>query len=163
MMSDDNYEDNSQEWRKIPMNDIDAQMMTVNPEWGMDIAPELRSALKVIGEDLEDRTDGKIQLQSKQLWGLLTYYTRDVRLGNLDKEKEIIANDWLNFSGDALRLGMVRSFLTSLSRVITMLELSQSRGGFLRKRLGTFTQEHYNEFSEKNQKKGLFGNKGGKV
>lgn len=143
--------------RNTPINELDLQLMIVDSEWGKDIAPELYERLSETG-GIEQK-DGKFKVGKKHLWGLLTYYTRDMRLGNLDRETFIACVTWLDFAGDCLRLGYVKSFLTSLSRVITMLELSQSRGGFLRKRLGTFTQENYSEFSESEKKKGLFGAK----
>lgn len=145
--------------RNTPVNELDLQLMIVDSEWGKDISPELVGRLTEIGDSLEKDKDGKISVGKTKLWGLLSYYTRDMRLGNLDKETYIVAIDWLNYAGDCLRIGIVKSFLTALSRVITMLELSQSRGGFLRKRLGTFTQESYNEYSENDNKKGLFSNK----
>lgn len=145
--------------RNTPINELDLQLMIVDSEWGKEIAPELAERLSEIGEKVERNKEGKIILNKKKLWGLLSYYTRDMRLGNLDKDSYIVSTVWLDFSGDCIRIGLVNSFLSSLSRVITILELSQSRGGFLRKRLGTFTQENFNEFSEQEKKKGLFGNK----
>ena len=147
---------------QVPMNELDAQMMTVNTEWGGSIAPELKKKLQAIGEKggkAEVGTDGVMKIDAEQLWGLLSFYTRDIRLGNLDKETYPICCEWLTYAGDCLTFNFPKTFLTALSRVITMLELSQSKGGFLRKRLGTFTQEHYNEFNENSQKKGLFGSK----
>lgn len=144
--------------RTTPINELDLQLMIVDSEWGRDIAPELRERLVEIGENLERDSQGRLKVNKSHLWGLLSYYTRDMRLGNLDKNAYFVACEWLDFAGDMIRIGVVKSFLTSLSRVITMLELSQSRNGFLRKRLSTFTQEHYNEFSD-NDKKGLFGSK----
>jgi len=155
MMEEENY------GRNTPINELDLQLMIVNSEWGKEIAPELEERLTSIGESVGKAKDGTFIIPKKKLWGLLSYYTRDMRLGNLDKENYFIAVEWLNFSGDCLRIGVINSFLTSLSRVITLLELSQSKGGFLRKRLGTFTQEHFNEFSETEKKKGLFNNKKG--
>jgi hypothetical protein len=149
--------DEYQNTRNVPINEIDLQMMLVDTEWGKDISPELMERLTEIGMKLEKDKDGKFNVPKKKLWGLLSYYTRDMRLGNLDKQTYVVAVEWLDFAGDSLRIGLIKSFLTSLSRVITMLELSQSRGGFLRKRLGTFTQEHYNEFNESDKKTGLFG------
>ena len=142
--------------RQTPINELDLQLMIVDNEWGKDVAPELNERLQEIGITSKD---GKVIYNKKNLWGLLSYYTRDMRLGNLDRDTYFVCIEWLDFAGDCLRYGFIKSFLTTLSRVITMLELSQSRGGFLRKRLGTFTQEHYNEFSETDKKKGLFSSK----
>jgi hypothetical protein len=151
-------ENNNKDYaRSTPINELDLQLMIVDNEWGKDIAPELAERLVETGGITAE--DGKYKIGKRHLWGLLTYYTRDMRLSNLDRETFINCVVWLDYAGDCLRLGYVKSFLTSLSRVITMLELSQSRGGFLRRRLGTFTQESYSEHSESEKKQGLFGSK----
>ena len=147
-----------QQTRNTPINDLDLQMMTIDTAWGKEISPELKKVLVETG-NLETDKDGKVIIGQKHLWGILSYYSRDMRLGNLDNQTYIVACEWLDFAGDMVRLGLVKSFLTSLSRVVTMLELSQSKGGFLRKRLGTFTQEHYNEFKDGEKKGGLFSKK----
>lgn len=144
--------------RNVPINELDLQMQTVNSEWGRDITPELKERLSEAGVPIQSK-DGKLTVDKKDLWELLGYYTRDIRLGNLDKETYYMCSEWLDFAGDMLRLGMVKPFLTSLSRVITMLELSQSKGGFLRKQLNTITQQHYNEFKDNEKKGGLFSKK----
>jgi hypothetical protein len=46
--------------------------------------------------------------------------------------------------------------MTSLSRTVTVLELSQSRKGFLRKQMNTVTQEKYTNLLEP-EKKNFFG------
>jgi hypothetical protein len=134
-------------------------MMTVDTNWGGNVSPALINKLQQMEGKAEVDSNGQYKIKSSELWGLLSYYTRDLRLGNLDKDSYLVCNEWINFAGTCLNEGYVNSFITALSTVISMVELSQSRGGFLRKRLGTFTQEHYNEFSDKNQKKGLFSSK----
>lgn len=151
-MNEENYT------RQVPINELDLQMQTVNSEWGRDITPELRERLKEAGE-LKTDNDGKLIVTQKELWGVLAYYTRDMRLGFLDKETYYMCVEWLDFAGDMIRLGMVKPFLTALSRVITMLELSQSKSGFLRKQLNTITQQHYNEYKDNEKKGGLFSKK----
>lgn len=145
--------------RNTPINELDMQLMIVDSEWGKEIAPELKQRLIEVGDNVTQDKDGKLKIENKQLWGLFTYYTRDMRLGNIDKESFAVCSQWLNFAGDCLRENYVNSFLIALSRVITILELSQSRGGFLRKQLSTRTNVSYSEFSEKNDKKGLFNHK----
>jgi hypothetical protein len=147
--------ENEEQMRRMPSSDLDLQMMLVDPEWGRDVAPELKDKLSV---NLQLKTDGsgQYQVSKKHLWGLLSYYTRDVRLGNLNNDQFLYTQAWTDFAGDCLRWGYVKSFLTALSRVATVIELSQSRNGFLRKRIGTFTKEEYHEFSEP-PKKGIMG------
>jgi hypothetical protein len=63
---------------------------------------------------------------------------------------------YLDLAGDFLSSDMIEPFLISLSRAATVLELSQSKKGFLRKRMNTFTQEKFNQELEPAKKK-LFG------
>ena len=146
----------SENLRSTPVNELDMQLMIVNSEWGKNISSELDNKLQ---EDSLKLVNGNYTIEKKKLWGLLSYYTRDMRLGNLGNYDYVTATEWLNFAGDCLRYNYVKSFLTCLSRVITILELSQSKGGFLRKRLGTFTQESYQNYRDENEKKGLWGEK----
>jgi hypothetical protein len=80
------------------------------------------------------------------LWNTLSFFTRDFRLGNLsrwDGSLEV-AEYYTNLASDFLHEGMKKPFNISISRVAAKLELSQSVGGFLRRRMGTFSQEHIN-------------------
>ena len=164
-------------YRTLPTSELDLQLMLTDPEWGKAGVPselqakltEKAQKLEQLRDDLQERINtGVITYEEAEemlksgvrdkLWGLLSYYTRDMRLANLSKfDGEIIyCQTWLDFAGDCLRAGYIKAFLTSLSRVITVLELSQSKGGFLRRRHGTFTQEQKQETIEPG-KKGLFG------
>lgn len=131
------------EKRSLPVNELDLTFMTTQPAWGREAPAELQNKLiKLVGEEYK-RDDGRLVIDAEPMWGLLAMYTRDLRLGNLavwNGELDV-CNFWLNLSGDLLRDGYVESFFSALSRVITMLELSQSKGGFLRRRHGTITQE----------------------
>ena len=94
------------------------------------------------GALITDADGNPIQIFIKQsLWGLLAYYTRDIRLGNLSTNDYIYCMHYLNLAGDALREGYTKSFMSGLTRVISALELSQSKSGFLRKNLNTIRQE----------------------
>lgn len=138
--------------RSIPVNDLDMNMMLTTPEWGREITQELRVKLqKVLGKD----KGGK--LVTEDLWALHAYYNKEMRLGNLKNIEVDYCRIYLDIAGDGLREGYILSFTTALSRVATVLELSQSRGGFLRKRLSTITTED-KKFTEED-KRGMFGNK----
>lgn len=95
-------------------------------------------------------------------WGLLSYYSRDLRLGYL--KDDIIKNEveycqyYLDLAGDCLRLGYPKAFETALRRCITRLELSQSRDGNLRKDMITINQK-IDQTINKPKKKGLLGGK----
>ena len=69
-----------------------------------------------------------------------------------------IANFYLNLAGDCLRLGYPKAFETALRRVITLIELSQSRNGNLRKDMITIKQD-ISQSINKPKKKGLLGGK----
>lgn len=149
--------------RILPQNDLDFTMLTTNAVWGKDEVPkELRDRLTkyFIKTDSEGKpvvdSDGNIVVDREGLWGLLGYYTRDMRLGNLSSGEVEYCQYYLNLANDYLEENMVRPFLIALSRVATRLELSQSKNGFLRKQLNTLIQEHHST-DNSNQGKSLFG------
>jgi len=105
-------------------------------------------------------TERQSVIDTEPLWGLLSYYTRDLRLGNLSSWNDEVkyCHHWLSLAGDCLRLGFINSFLSALSRVIDRLEISQSKGGFYRKRMGTVTSEQIRSDLEPSNNKNLFTN-----
>lgn len=137
----------------IPYNELDMHYKTTNPSWGREVTQYLDAELtrKKISYNQQDTEDVKA-------WQLLAYYTRDLRLANLSMLELVYCQTWLNIAGDCLRKGYGRSFIKGLSNVVTVTELSQSRGGFLRRRLGTFTQEKISK-DEPGQKNLLGGKK----
>lgn len=145
------------ELRDVPHSEIDLQMQMTNPEWGHKVPDELKEKLSKIKGYVKNK-DGTHTVVKEELWGLLSFYTRDVRLGNLSTflgEVEY-CRYYLDLASDILREGYVDPFMTCLSRVATVLELSQSRGGFLRKQNNTIRQEHSREEGEP-KKRGFFG------
>src|SRR6056297_1059638 len=108
--NDNYYDEEDKEDREIPVNQLDLQLMTVNSKWGKDINSELQNRLYEIGLSTKD---GQLKTDKKKLWGLLSYYTRDMRLGNLDRTTYSMASQWLDFAGDCLRLNWGKSFLTA--------------------------------------------------
>lgn len=147
--------------RQIPANDLDLQMILTDPKWGQNVPQELQTALeKIIG--VVKNEEGKDVVVTQKLWDLLSFYTRDMRLGNLSvvTGEFQYCRDCIDLAGDLLGEGYISAFITSLSRAVTVLELSQSKGGFLRKRNNTITQEKKVEERDL-RKKGLFD--GGKI
>ena len=143
--------------RQIPQSELDLNMMTINTEWGSPhVSPELRSRLAQVYK-YKDK-DGKETIVESSKWGLLSYYTRDLRFGNLSRwDNELATCQYhLNLAGDFLHENMDEPFLICLQRVATILELSQSKGGFFRKMMNTFRQE-LSETQEEPPKKSLFG------
>lgn len=143
--------------RVLPQNELDLQMLTLNSVWGMpEVSPELKQRLSEWYVTRND--DGTEEIRQIEYWGLLSYYTRDLRLANLNPltGEYQTAQHYLNLAGDLLQSGMYKPFLIALSRVATLCELSQSKSGFVRRKLNTFTQEHIQR-NEEPPKKSLFG------
>lgn len=145
--------------RPLPQNTLDLDLMLTNSVWGKDeVPPELREKLNKYF--LEKNEEGKDVVTARSLWGLLGFYTRDLRLGCLstfDNELQT-CRYMLDLAGDFLQKGYIEPFLICLSRVATILETSQSKGGFLRKQNSTLRTESYNQNLEP-PKKGFFGGK----
>lgn len=159
-MTDDNkeyqYIPQQQQRRTLPQNDLDLALMTTDSVWGKSEVPlELRNRLAKYYESGED---GNKKITMESLWGLLGFYTRDMRLANLSSwnGEFTYCQYFLDLAGDYLQANMVEPFMICLSRVATVLELSQSKGGFLRRKMNTFTQESIHREDEP-PKKSLFG------
>ncbi len=139
--------------RIIPQNSLDWQAMTTDTMWG---SPQISLQLK---NKVEERAGNETE-QREDAWELLSFYTRDFRLANLSVVwgEVDFCQYYIDLSGDLLREGMSESFATSLARSATRLELSQSKGGFLRRRQNTITSESFTGDMDK-KKKLLFGGK----
>lgn len=147
--------------RSLPQNDLDLQLMVTNTVWGRkEISSELKDKLARYFLEGKD-SEGKDVITKKSLWGLLGYYTRDIRLGNLSNMNNELetCRYYLDLAGDLLNADMIEPFIIALSRAVTILETSQSKGGFLRKMMNTLIQHSTSQQFEA-PKKGLFG--GGK-
>ena len=155
MMGDDK-EDTK---RLLPRSDLDFNLMTTDSVWG---SPYINSDLKKRVTRYFKQTDssGAESITKENLWGLLGFFTRDMRLANLSviNGEMNYCQYYLDLANDFLQAEMIEPFLICLSRVATVLELSQSKGGFLRRRMNTFTSEHFQSELEP-VKKSLFGSK----
>ena len=157
-MSEDQQQQQKKDPVQMPYTDLEATMMVTNPKWGDQfISSELKKKLTILvkkkipagsmvknekGEEFQLMRDENI-LEEQELWGLLNFYTRDMRLANLSKDELRYCQHFIDLAGDLLQDGKKTAFVISLSRAVTVLELSQSKGGFLRKRFGTFTREEH--------------------
>lgn len=150
--------------RYIPMSELDLNLMITDSVWGkQEVAPELKERLEqyYIKKDKKGKPiyiDGQLVGDKQSLWGLLGFYTRDMRLANLNYWNGEVqyCQYFLDLANDLLQADMIKPFLISLSRVATLLELSQSKGGFLRKNMNTLRTENTN-FDSEPPKKTLFG------
>lgn len=151
--------------RVMPKSELDLVLMTTDSVWGKsDVPAPLQQALKQFekvldkeGELIYDKEGNPIVTEGN-LWSLLGFYTRDMRLANLsmwDGEFQY-CQYFLDLAGDMLSEKLLEPFVICLRRVATILELSQSKGGFLRRRMNTFTSENTPLDSEP-PKKSLFG------
>lgn len=153
-------------YRQIPRSDLDLNLQLTNTVWG---TPYISGALKdrlqryYVGKDKEGNVEydeeGNPIVTTSSLWELLGFYTRDMRLANLSVITGEVAycQYYLDLANDMLHADMVEPFLICLSRVATVLELSQSKGGFLRRRMNTFTSESMQGELGEQKKRTLFG------
>jgi len=148
--------DEQQRPRVLPQSELDLALMTTNSMWGQeDVPPGLKARLERVYQTTNEA--GQTQQFTQSLWGLLGFYTRDMRLANLGEWNGEIeyCKTFLDLANDFLQCNQTEPFLICLSRVATVLELSQSKGGFLRKKMNTFTQENITK--DEPPKKSLFG------
>ena len=146
-------EDKKRRGRILPKSEADYNLLMTDTVWGSEyINDELKDKVsQIVGYN----DDGKITYNKEELWGLLGFYTRDMRLGNLNDTEINYCRYFLDLANDFLQVDMIKPFLICLSRVATVLEISQSKKGFLRKRMNTISTEH--SMSEEPAKKSLFG------
>lgn len=143
-----------------PMSDLELNYMITQPVWGDDVSEDFKNALKEVY--LVENQDGTTQEIESSLWGILGLYTRDIRLSNLAHnilfDELNFVRYYLNLSADLLAFGYRKASLIALKEAITIIETSQGKGGFLRRRMGTFTSERKEEILEPKRKM-LFGGK----
>jgi hypothetical protein len=147
--------------RIIPQNTLEVDMLLTNPAWGTnDINPDLKRRLKkiIVSQGLTDEDGNNLDLPESEddLWSLLSIFTRDLRLANLNSAEVYYCKYYLDLAHDFLLTGFHEPFTICLSRVASVTELSQSKSGFLRKRQGTLSKE---EFISVDEKKKSFLNK----
>jgi len=153
------------EQRSLPTSELDLNLMLTNSVWGRpEVSKELKERLMKdcvardgAGNILKDE-NGDIALSKGSLWGLLGFYTRDMRLANLsvwDGELKT-CRYMIDLANDYLSTDMIEPFMISLSRAVSIMETSQSKSGFLRRQMNTLTQKNINQSMEP-PKKGFFG------
>lgn len=151
--------------RDLPTSELDMSMMMTNSLWGRaDVPDELKerlSKIKVVrdehGKPIEN-DKGQVMISKDGLWGLLGFYTRDMRLANLSEWNGELqtCRYMIDLANDYLSMAMLEPFMISLSRAVSIMETSQSKGGFLRKMMNTLTQVNKTQNLDP-PKKGFFG------
>lgn len=153
--------------RILPQSGLDFNMMLTDTMWG---SPQISLQLKEKIQRRDERMKimhklgrGEIAKDEEKAvaWELMSFYTRDLRLANLNVLTGEIqyCQHYIDLAGDCLREGYMEAFAAALSRAATLLELSQSKGGFLRRRQNTLTQESLQGELEPAKKRLLFGGK----
>jgi len=163
------------EQRRIPVSELDFNYMVVDTKWGKDDIPQslkdllTKKKAKVLPKgvfytDEENNTresDGTIIVtETVEHWGKLGIYTQDMRLGNLSRAlgEHKHCQYYTDLAQDLISSGMTKSGSTSLSRTASVLELSQSANGFLRKNMREHIRKETSTINEM-PKKSLFGAK----
>ena len=151
--------------RVRPSSNLDFNLMITETLWGSSfVSQELQDHLTKNFQAVDKEGNpiynekGQPVVTQEALWGMMSFYTRDLRLSNLSyKTNEIqYCQYFLDLGGDFLKEGMLKPFLICLSRVATVTELAQSKGGFLRRQMNTLRTENVDEFLEP-KKKSIFG------
>ena len=133
-----------------PSTDTDLFIYTVDPAWSTEsINTDFEQPLlDAAGNPVLDEHRNPVLVFS--FWHSLRFIKRDLRLGNIDPKIDAIewmemrvqlAQNLLMFRGGAFK----RLAPMALAPVIAILELSQSRKGFVRKNFRTFSFKSENE------------------
>ena len=135
--------DNDQK-RVLPRSDLDFNLMTTDSVWGTNyVSVSLRDRVRQFRKAFDK--EGKEILTSDSMWDMLSFFTRDIRLANLDRAEVVYANYYLDLANDFMVEGYHKAFVMCIERVASVLELSQSKKGFLRKRMNTLTTENFRQ------------------
>lgn len=161
-------DENKTKPRTLPHSELDLNLMLTDSVWGRaDLNPELADRLKKYFSVRNEKGDqifneqGQPLVTKESLWDLLGFYTRDMRLGNLswiDNELNV-CRYFINLANDFLTVDQIEPFLVALSRAATILETSQSKGGFLRRTQNTLYQHQTRQEMEPPKKRFMGGSK----
>lgn len=152
---------------------INQGFIETDPETFMLKQPSEWTIIKIEPDGVMTTTKYTKVIKKDTMWAIHGYYTRDLRLGNLrdsvnpfirDEIKYCeyhlnLAGDYLNFKHPELKHGFYKAFFAHIRRVATLLELSQSRGGWFRKTGTTITTalESNKPIEQAAEEKRIFG------
>jgi hypothetical protein len=141
------------EWEYVE-EEVEEHYIESDPDTGEEVA---RSRLvKRIVKD--DKGNDQIRIK-RDLWATMELFTQDFRLGNLSTRELHLVRFNIDLCSDIL-IVLPDSFhkpaLMSLERSISIVETSQSKGGFLRNLFNTFFQ-HSSLKEEQPTKRSFFG------
>ena len=144
------------------ISQLQLQASLIDSKWGRDgITKDLKRSLNLDYLGTRENPDGSTEevYKDENRWSKMSFFSRDYRLGNLDSfngEMEY-CQYYTDLANDLFISGMKESSLISLERNAGRLELSQSKGGFLRKRLGTGTIERIRSDNTEAPRRSFFG------
>jgi len=141
----------------VPESNLELSMLYTNPVWGSDKETNqaFRNKTTKVTKFINSKTGEVIKTTEDKLWEQLNFFTRDLRLGNLSSSEINSCKYFLDLASDFLKERYLDAFIICLSRVASTIEISQSKGGFLRKRLNTHTKEERSQIDIP-KKNGLF-------
>lgn len=136
--------------KETPKDFLDFNLMVINPEWGKDsVNNEFLEKLNEVRGVYTDPKTNETFVDKQNLWNsAFSFFTRDFRLANLTNSEFKYCLHYTDLSGDFLQEAFnhpafIKPFARALKNVSGVLELSQSKLGFLRKQSNTLTQEHH--------------------
>ena len=151
--------------RRSPHNDLDLNLMLTDPVVGSEnvdqyLQEPLEKTFYMTDKDGKLLVDehGNPVVNKDSMWKKLNFFTRDMRLANLSTEELNYCNWYVKMAGYCIQEGYLESFVIALQDAMTVLELSQSKKGFLRKQPNTLRTESVTGDLEP-QKKSLFSGK----
>jgi len=113
-----------------------------------------------IRRPLLDKDGNRIARVKRDYYSAMEIFTQDMRLGNLNKDERFYITYHIQLCVDTLTV-MPESFhkpaLLMLSRAVSELETSASKGGFLRRMFNTFFQHSSVKEDRPPTRRGLFG------
>lgn len=158
--------------RATPASELDFNMMVINPSYGTDeVSKGLKDKLSYFnvarddaGKQITDEQTGNIVGGQTSKWSELSFFTRDIRLGNITTEEVVIVRDRLKLAQCLLNANAPNAFSLAYGEGIGIIETSMSVKGFLRRIWNTIRNENIQEQREP-AKRSWFGgsaNTGGK-
>ena len=159
-----------------PSNQIDLQALTTFPHVSSDyMSDRVRNKFRTyryVYEDVEVGGEVVRQIVSdgqgnpklelvRDWWASMELFTQDLRLGNLNVDEAFYVRYNLDLATDiltALPESFSKSALISFERATSVVETSQSKGGFLRRMFNTFFQ-NVSSKEESPVKTSFFGRK----
>jgi hypothetical protein len=148
--------------RDMPLNELDLQMIMTEPNWS-DAGEGLRDTFKQqvsLSQEsqLYVNENQEVVVPDRNLLEIMEVFQRDLRLGNLRRKDGELerARFMMDLALDCFNEGYTEPCVLLLHRVATMIDTSQSDGGFLRNLFSTLIKKDVTEDITP-KKRGLFG------